>query len=192
MDHTTPYGLTPKQHHLLIARIWPLQAIRFIIPVVNLIWTFLENLRPGHPQSNCCCWLTKSCLTLWPLNCSMPSFAVFLYLLEFALTHVHWVSDAIQPSHPLLPPSPLAFNLSQHQGLFQWVNSSQSGGQSIGVSASASVLPMHIQGLFHLGLTGLIPLQSKGFSRVFSNTTAQKHRFFGTQLSLSSNSYIHT
>ena len=65
MDHTTPYGLTPKQHHLLIARIWPLQAIRFIIPVVNLIWTFLENLRPGHPQSNCCCWLTKSCLTLW-------------------------------------------------------------------------------------------------------------------------------
>ena len=67
-----------------------------------------------------------------------------------------------------------------------------SGGQSIGVSASASVLPMNIQDWFPLGLTGFISLQSKGLSRVFSNTTVQKHQFFGAQLSSQSNSYIHT
>ena len=67
-----------------------------------------------------------------------------------------------------------------------------SGGRSIGVSASASVLPMNIQDWFPLGLTGLISLLSKGLSRVFSNTTVQKNQFFGAQLSLESNSHIHT
>ena len=67
-----------------------------------------------------------------------------------------------------------------------------SGGQSIGASASASVLPMSIQGWFLLGLAGFISLQSKGLSRVFSNTTAQKHQFFSIQPSLWSNSHIHT
>ena len=67
-----------------------------------------------------------------------------------------------------------------------------SGGQSIGVSASASVLPMNIQEWFPLGLTSLISLQSKGLSRVFSNTTVQKHQFFGAQPSLWSNCHIHT
>ena len=67
-----------------------------------------------------------------------------------------------------------------------------SGGQSIGVSASASVLPMNIQDWFPLGMTGLISLQSKELSRVFSNTTVWRHHFFGTQLSLCSNSHIHT
>ena len=67
-----------------------------------------------------------------------------------------------------------------------------SGGQSIGASPSASVLPMNIQDWFPLGWTGWISLQSKGLSRVFSNTTVQKHQFFGTQLSLWSNSHIHT
>ena len=57
------------------------------------------------------------------MDCSMPGFLALPYLPEFTQTHVHWVSDAIQPSHPLLPPSP-ALNLSQHQGLFQWVSSS--------------------------------------------------------------------
>ena len=65
-------------------------------------------------------------------------------------------------------------------------------GQSIGISASASVLPINIQNWFPLGLAGLISLQSKGLSRVFSNTTVQKHQFFGAQLSLWSNSHIHT
>jgi len=68
----------------------------------------------------------------------------------------------------------------------------ESGGQSIGASALASVLPMNIQNWFPLGLTGLISLQSKGLSRVFSNTMVQKHSFFGTQPSLLSNSHIHT
>ena len=67
-----------------------------------------------------------------------------------------------------------------------------SGGQSIGAYASSSVLPMNIQDWFPLGLTDLISLQSKGLSRVFSNTTDQKHQFFSTQLSLWSNSHIHT
>ena len=67
-----------------------------------------------------------------------------------------------------------------------------SGGESIGISASASVLPMNIQNWFPLGCTGLISLQSKGPSRVFSNTTVQKHQFLRTQLSLCSNSHIHT
>ena len=75
--------------------------------------------------SHCSCLVTKSCLILCDLmDCSMPGFRVLHNLLEFAETHVHWVTDAIQPSHPLSSPSP-AFNLSQHQGPFQWVGSSQ-------------------------------------------------------------------
>ena len=72
------------------------------------------------------------------------------------------------------------------------VFSDASGGQSIGASASASVLPMNIQDLFPLELTGWISLQSKGLSRVFYNTTVQKHQIFGAQPSLWSNSHIHT
>ena len=98
-----------------------------------------------------------------------------------------WCHPTISSS---VVPSP-AFGLSQHQGLFQWVFFSSSG-QSIGVSASASVLPMNIQDWFPLGWTSWISLQSKGLSRVFSNTTVQKYQFFGAQLSLQSNSHIHT
>ena len=73
---------------------------------------------------HCCCWVTQSCPTLCdPMDCSTPGFPVLCYLLEFAQTHVHWVNDANQPSHLLSPPSPPALNLSQHQGLFQWVGS---------------------------------------------------------------------
>ena len=75
---------------------------------------------------------------------------------------------------------------------FQMSQFVPSGGQSIGVSASASVLPMNTQDWFPLGWTGWISLQSKGLSRVFSNTTVQKHQFFGAQLSLWANSHIHT
>ena len=106
-------------------------------------------------------------------------------------THVHWVSDAIQPSHPLSSPSPPAPNPSQLQSfpmsqLFAW------GGQSTGVSASASFLPRNTQDWSPLEWTGWISLQSKGLSRVFSNTTIQKHQFFGAQPSSQSNSHIHT
>ena len=85
--------------------------------------------------------VAQSCLTLCnPMDCSMPGLPVHHQLSEPAQTHVHQVSDAIQPSHPLSSASPPALNLSQHQGLFQ-CQFFASGGQSIGVSASASVLP---------------------------------------------------
>ena len=73
----------------------------------------------------CCCSVTKSCPTPCnPMDCSTPAFPVHHQLPELAPTHVHWVSDAIQPSYPLSSPCPPAFNLSQHRGLFQWVSSS--------------------------------------------------------------------
>ena len=133
--------------------------------------------------------VAQSCPTLWdPMNRSTP---VHHKLPEFTQTHVHQVGDSIQPSHPLLSPSPPAPNPSQHQGLFQWVNSHW-GDQSIGVSASASVLPMNTQDRSPSGWTAWISLQSMGLSRVFSNTTVQKHQFFGAQLSSQSSSHIHT
>ena len=112
-------------------------------------------------------------------------------LQESTQTHVCWVGDAIQPSYPLSSPSPPAPNPSQHQAfpvsqLFTW------GGQSTGVSALASFLPKKSQGWSHSEWTGWISLQSKGLSRVFSNTTVQTRQFFGTQPSSQSNSHIHT
>ena len=98
------------------------------------------------------------------MDCSMPSFPVHHQLPELAQTHVPWVGNAIQPSHPLLSSSPPTFNLAQHES-FQMSQFFASGGQSIGVSASASVLPMNIQDWFPLELTGLISVKSKGFSR---------------------------
>ena len=88
------------------------------------MWSELLQLRThsgGIIHSSCCGSRIRICD---PMDCSTPGFLVPQYFLEFAQTHVHWVSDAIQPSHPLLPTSPPAFNLSQHQGLFQWVGSS--------------------------------------------------------------------
>ena len=130
--------------------------------------------------------VTLSCPILCdPVDCSTTG-----QLPELAQTHVHWVGDAIQTTHPLSSPSPPAFSLSQHLSFpVSWLFTC---GQSVGASASVSVLPMDIQGLFPLGLTSLISLQSKGLSRVFSNTTVEKHQFFSTQLFLWSNSHIHT
>ena len=132
------------------------------------------------------------------------------------------VSDFMTPwtaAHQLLCPSPTPGACSNSCPLSQWCHPTilslviplssclqsfpasgsfpisqffASGNQSIGVSASASVLPMNIPDWFPLGLTGLISLQFKGLSRVFSNTTVQKHQFFGTQLSLWSKSHICT
>ena len=107
------------------------------------------------------------------MNRSTPGLPVHHQLPEFTQTHVHWVGDAIQPSHPLSSPSPLAPNPSQHQSLFQWVHSAW-GGQSIGVSALASVLPKNTQDWSPLEWTSWVSLQSKGLSRVFSNTTVPK------------------
>ena len=192
------------------------------------------------------------------MNCSTPGLPVHHQLLEFTQTHVHWVSDAIQPPYPLLSPSPPAFNLSQHQGLFQWVSSSHPvpvqllGCAQLFVTpwtaacqASLSIInsqnlpkPKSIEsvmpsnhlilchplfllpsifpsirvfsnesalcirwpkywsfsfnispsnehpGLISFRMNWLDLLESKGLSRVFSNTIVQKHQFFCVQLSL--------
>ena len=117
------------------------------------------------------------------MDCSTPGFPLHYQLSDLAQTHVRWVGDAIQPSHPLSSPSPPALNLSQHQSLFK-CQLFASGGQRIGVSASTSVLTVNTQDWSPLGWTGWISLQSKELLRVFSNTTVQKHQFFCTQLSL--------
>ena len=115
------------------------------------------------------------------MDCSTPGLPVHHQLPEHTQTHVYWVGDAIQPSHPLSSPSPPTFNLSQHQGLFQWVVLLI---RCPSVGTSASVLPKNIQDWFPLGLTGWISLQSKRLSRVFSNTTVLwRSAFFMVQLS---------
>ena len=142
--------------------------------------------------------VAQFCSTLWdPMDCSMPGFPVHHWLPELAQIHVHQVSDAIQLSYPLSSPSLPAFSLSQH-----WVFS-----QTHRVFSKESFLCIrwpkymlqhilmnilvNIQDWFPLGWTGWISLQSMGFSRVFSNTTVQKHQFFSAQLSFWSNSHIH-
>ena len=122
--------------------------------------------------------------------CSTPGLPVYYQLLEFTQTHVHWVGDAIQPSHPVIPFSTHLQSFSA-SGSFPMSQFFTSGGQSIGVSASASVFPVNTQDWSPSEWTGWISLQSKGLSRVFSNTTVQKHQFFSTQLSSQSNSHIH-
>ena len=150
---------------------------------VEIEWrSFLEMYQ-------CCCSVTKSCLTLCdPVDCSTPGFPVLHYLQDFAQTHVHWVGDAKQLSHPLSPPSHLpsifpSIRVFSNESVFliRWPK----------YWSSASVLPMNIQGWFPLGLTGLISLLSKGLSRGFSNTTIQRHKFFSAQPSLWFNSHIH-
>ena len=108
------------------------------------------------------------------MNYSMPGFLVHHQLPDLAQTHVHWVADVI---HPTISSSviPFSYNLQfSHVRVFSNESVFALGGQSIGVSASTLVLPMNIQDWFSLRLTCLIYLQSKGLSRVFSNTTSLK------------------
>ena len=115
------------------------------------------------------------------MNCSTPGFPILHYLLELAQTHVHWVSDAI---HRLILCHPFSTCTQSFpaSGSFPVSRLLASVGQSIGVSASTSVLSVNTQDWSPLGWTGWISLQSKGLSRVFSNTTVQKHQFFGAQI----------
>ena len=182
-----------------MAKLWPSLEWRVFQEAVDIshfggvlvLQTSSEILPPGCTIVS---WLLLPCLRIpslsWLLflslsnsmDCSTPDFPVLHYLLECTQSHVHRVYDAIQPSHPLLPPSLLALNLS-----FPVSRSSAmsqhfaSGGQSNGSlgSASASVLPLNIQGWSPLGLTGWVSLLSKGLSRVFSSTTVWKDWFFG-------------
>ena len=138
------------------------------------------------------CSVAKSCTTICdPMDGSTLGFPVFHCLQEFAQTQVCWVGDAIQPPHPLLPPSS-ALSLFPASRSFSFSRLFASGGHSVGASASASVLPMSIQSWFPLGLTGLISLLSKELSSLLQHHSLIKHQFFGAQPSLRSNSYIHT
>ena len=136
--------------------------------------------------------VAQSCPTLCdPMDCSTPGLPVHHQLPEVTQTHA---PELMMPSSHLILCCPLlrlpsifpSIRVFSSESLFTW------GGQSIGVSASASLLPMNTQAWSPLGWTGWISLLSKGLSRVFSNTTVQKHQFFGTQLSSQSNSHIHT
>ena len=123
--------------------------------------------------------VAQSCLTLCnPMNCSKPGLPVHHQLPSLPKLMSIDVGDAIQSSHPVVPFSscPQSFPAS---GSFQMSQLFTSGGQIIGVSDSTSVLAMNTQDWPSLGWTGWISLQSKGLSRVFSNTTVQKHQFFG-------------
>ena len=136
--------------------------------------------------------VSQSCPTLCdPMNRSMPGLPVHHQLPESTQTHIHRHGDA--SSHLilcrpllLLPPIPPSIRVFSNESTLRtrW--------PKFGVSASASVLPMNTQDWSPLGWTGWISLQSKGLSRVFSNTTLQKHQLFGAQLSSQSNSHIHT
>ena len=135
-------------------------------------WVMFDSLRPHGLQHTRLPWPSLSpwvCSDICPLS--------------------RWcyptISSSVSPFSSCLQSFPAL-------GSFPMSQFFASGSQSTGSSASASVLPMNIQDWFPLGLTGLVSLQSEGFSRVFSNTTVQKHQFFGTQLSLCSNSLIHT
>ena len=132
--------------------------------------------------------VTLSCPTLCdPMDCSTPGFSVHHQLPEPTQTHVHRVSDAIQPSQPLSSHSSPTFNLSQHQGLFKWVTSSHQVTKVLEFQLQHQSFQWIFRAdffFFFLGWTGWISWQSKGLSRVFSNTTVQKHQFFGSQLSI--------
>ena len=143
---------------------------------------FLDGKYYKTEKLHWCCSVTQSCLTRCnTMDCSMPGFPVLHHLPKLAQTHVHWVRDAIQASSSVVPFSCLQSCPASES--FQMSHFFASGGQSIGASASASVLPMNIHDWSPLGWTGWISLQSKGLSRVFSNTTVQKHQFFWAQLS---------
>ena len=121
--------------------------------------------------------VSQSCPALCdPMDYSMPGFPVHHQLLEFTQTHV---IESVMPSNHLILCCPLLLLLSIFPSIRVFTNESlfTSGGQSIGASASVSVLPVNTQDWFHLGWTDLISLQSKGLSRIYSNTTAQKHQY---------------
>ena len=154
------------------------------IPPGSRSSTWRSSLLVREPSVSQFSSVSQSYMTLCnPMDYSTPGFPVHHKLPEFNQTLVHWVGDAIQPSHPLVPFSShlQSFLASVSFQMGQFITS---GGQSIGVSASASVLPMNIQNWFPWGLIGWISLQSKGLSRVFSNTRGQEHQFYSAQLSL--------
>ena len=184
----------------------------------GLDWAMEHKLLSRLRAAICRCWVAQSCLTLCDpggLACCSPwrhkesDTTKWLNWTELNWTELHarlprlslspWVHSnsgpLIQWCHPNISSSVVPFTCLQSFPASRFLLRSlffTSGGQSIGASASASVLPKNIQGWFPLGLTGLVSLLSKGLSRVFSKTTIQKHPFFSAQPSLWSNSHICT
>ena len=138
--------------------------------------------------------VAQSCLTLCdPLNCNTPGLPVHHQLPEFTQTHVHQVADAIQPSHPLSSPFPPAPNPSPPSIRVFSSESTLCMRWPEYWSFSFSIIPSKEHpGLISFRMDWLDLLAVQGLSRVFSNTTAQKHQFFGAQPSSQSNSHIHT
>ena len=143
---------------------------------------------PISSTRNCCrCSVAKSCPTMWSyelqytrLPCPSPSPGV-------CSAHAHWASDAIQPSYPLLPPSPPAFNLSQHQGLFQWVSSSYQVPRLLGLQHQSFQWIFRVD-FFRIDWFDLLAVQ--GTLKSLLQHTIQRHQFFGAQPYLWSNSHI--
>ena len=151
---------------------------------MSVYFIYLSVKKDGGGQVQiCCCSVTQLCPTLCdPMVCTTPGFPVLHHLPELTQTHFHWWCHPTI-SFPVIPFSSCLQSFPASESFpVSWLFTS--GGQSIGASASASVLPMNIQGWFPLELSSLISLQSKGLSRVFSNTTIQKHQFFSAQPSL--------
>ena len=154
-------------------------------------WPFKRMTQPKDTTSTCCS-ITQSCLTLWlrelqhaRLPCPSPCPGICSNPCPLSRWCHPTISSSVVPFSSC-PQSFPASGSSQMSQLFTSV------GQSIGISASTSVLPMNTQDWYPFEWTSWISLQSKGLSRVFSNTTVQKHQFFSTQLSLQSNSHILT
>ena len=139
-------------------------------------WLYLECLLLPSPHLYFCCSVTQSCPTLCNLmDYSTPGFSVLHYFLEFVQTHVHWICDAIQPSHLLSSPSLPAFNLSQHQGLFQWVSCLHQVAKLLYWNFSFRISPSNeYSELISFGIDGFGLLAIQG-TQVFSNTLDRRY-----------------
>ena len=126
-----------------------------------------------------------------PMDCSTPGFPVLHHLLELTQTHVHWISDAIQPSHPVSSPSPPTFNLSQHQGLFKWVSSSYQVAKVLDFSFSISPSSEYSE-LISLRMDWLDLLAVQGTFKSLLQHYSSKASVLHCSTSLWSNSHIHT
>ena len=163
--------------------VWSVPLTHALAYLCLCVFLHLHHLNCG------CCSVAQSCLILCnPMDCSMPGLPVPHHFPEFAQVHVHCIGDAVQPSHPLMPSSS-ALDLSQHQGLFQWVICSNQ------MTKILELQHQSFQWIFRADLpqlAGLTSVLSKGLSGVSSNTTAWRHWFFRVVLSLSSSSHNHT
>ena len=152
---------------------------------------FTISDKAGYNIYCCCCSVAQSCPTLCDsMDCSMPGLPVPHHLLEFAQVHVHCIGDPIQPSHPLMLPSHSALNLSQHQGLFQWVSRLLRWPKYC--SFSFSISPSNeYSGLISLKINWFDLLAVQDTLRSLFSTTVRKHQFFGAAHSLWSSSHNH-